>query len=117
MVCRACGAECKRHSVRTRTVRDISLGGPVVLQVRVGNYHCRACARFFKPELPFAGKGKRYTDRAVRKAVESVQQDKTTYTSLPRRLERDFAVRPALSTGWAWFQQFAGSIAVYEYLR
>lgn len=115
--CPACGAECKRHSVYTRRVRDISLGGPVVLEVRVGNYRCKACNRFFKPDLPFAGKGKRYTDRAVRKATVAVQEDKATYTGLPHRLDRDFAVRPSKSTGWKWFQDFAGSIDITEYLR
>jgi hypothetical protein len=115
--CPACGAVCKRHSAYTRTVRDISLDGPVVLEVRVGNYKCKACDRFFKPDVPFAAKGKRYTDRAVRKATVGVQQDKLTYTALPQRMERDFAVRPAKSTGWAWFQSFAGDIDITDYLK
>lgn len=115
--CPVCGAVCKRHSAYTRKVRDVSLDGPVVLEVRVGNYKCKACDRFFKPDVPFAAKGKRYTDRAVRKATVAVQQDKTTYTGLPHRMERDYAVRPAKSTGWAWFQSFAGDIDITEYLR
>src|SRR6185312_10951818 len=52
-----------------------------------------------------------------RKATVAVQEDKTTYTALSHRLERDFSIRPAKSTGWAWFQRFAGSIDIEEYLR
>jgi hypothetical protein len=115
--CPACGAVCKRHSAYTRAVRDISLDGPVVLNVRVGNYWCRTCERFHKPDVPFAPKGRRYTNRAVRKATVSVQEDRTTYTALPHRMERDFAIRPSKSTGWAWFQEYAGDIDIADYLR
>jgi hypothetical protein len=115
--CPTCQAVCRRHSVYTRKIKDISLDGPATLYVPVGYYRCDACERFFKPELPFAAKSKRYTDRAVRKATVAVQEDKTTYTALPHRLERDLAIRPAKSTGWAWFQRFAGSIDIDEYLR
>jgi hypothetical protein len=100
-----------------RRIKDIGLDGPVVLNVPVGNYWCLTCKKFFKPEVPFAGKRKRFTSRAVRKATVAVQQDKTTYTALPHRLDRDFNVRPAKSTGWLWFQEFAGSIDIEEYLR
>jgi hypothetical protein len=115
--CPTCGAECKRHSTYTRRIKDVSLDGPVTLQIPVGRYRCPNCRKFHQPDLPFAGARKRYTDRAVRKATVAVQEDKTTYTALPHRLARDFAIRPAKSTGWAWFQDFAGRIDVGEYLR
>src|SRR5947209_177477 len=92
--CPTCGAECKRHSTYPRRIKDIGLDGPTLLHVTVGNYRCAACRRFFKPVLPFAGKGKRYTTRAVRKATVSVQEDKTTFTGLSHRLQRDFSIRP-----------------------
>jgi hypothetical protein len=115
--CPTCGAECKRHSIYVRRIKDIGLDGPIVLEIPVGNYRCLDCCKFFKPEVPFASKNKQYTTRAIRKATVAVQQDKTTYTALPNRLERDFAIRPAKSTAWLWFQQFAGGIDVQEYLR
>ena len=115
--CPTCEAACKRHSTYPRRIKDISLDGPVVHHVRVGNYWCNACGKFFKPELPFAGKGKRYTHRAVRKATVAVQEDKTTYTALPNRLVRDFAIHPSKSTGWTWFQEFAEQIDIESYLR
>ena len=98
-------------------MRDISLDGPVAIQVRVGNYRCNGCRKFFKPEVPFAAKGKRYTDRAVRKATVAVQEDKTTYTALPNRLSRDFSIGPSKSSGWRWFQEFAEGIDAEEYLK
>lgn len=115
--CPTCGVECRRHSVYPRTIRDISLDGPVTLRVPVGNYRCTGCQKFFKPEVPFAAKGKHYSTRAARKATISVQQDKTTYTALPNRLSRDFSINPAKSTCWDWFQEFAGSIDIEDYLR
>lgn len=115
--CPDCGAECKRHSTDRRRVKDVSLDGPVVIEARVGKYRCTACDKMFRAQLPFAPARKRYTARAVRKATVAVQEDKTTYTALPRRLERDFSIRPAKSTGWAWFQEFAEGIDVDEYLR
>lgn len=93
------------------------MDGPTVHTVPIGNYRCVTCCRFFKPELPFAGKGKRYTTRAVRKATVAVQEDKTTYTALPQRLNRDFSIRPSKSSGWCWFQEFAGQIDIQDYLR
>jgi len=117
LACPACLSVCRRHSIYLRTIRDIGLDGPVVLSVRVGKYRCATCRTIFKHELPFAGKSKRYSTRAVRKATVAVQEDKTTYTALPNRLNRDFSVQPAKSTGWVWFQEFAGQIDIEEYLR
>ncbi len=110
--CPTCGVECRRHSVYTRNVRDVSLDGPTTIRVRVGNYRCKGCAKFFKPELPFAAKGKHYSTRATRKATVAVQEDKTTYTALTNRLSRDFSIRPSKSTCWDWFQEFAGNIDI-----
>ena len=115
--CPTCGAECRRHSVYPQDGARHSLDGPVTIQVRVGNYRCNGCRKFFKPEVPFAAKGKRYTDRAVRKATVAVQEDKTTYTALPNRLSRDFSIGPSKSSGWRWFQEFAEGIDAEEYLK
>jgi hypothetical protein len=71
----------------------------------------------FMSQLPFAAKGRRYTKRAMQKATMAIQQDKTTYAALPNRLKRDFTIHPSTSTGWAWFQEFAGNIDINEYLR
>ena len=113
--CPTCHAECKRHSVSIRRVKDVCLDGPLTLEIRVGSYRCAACRKFFRPELPFAGRGRRYSHRAIRKATVGVQEDKATYTGLPHRLERDFFIRPSVSTGWLWFQEFAAGIDVGEY--
>jgi hypothetical protein len=115
--CPACHAECKRHSVYLRKLRDIGVDGPTILEVRVGNYWCATCRKFFKPEVTFAPKGKRYTARAIRKATVAIQEDKTTFTGLPNRLARDFSIAPSKSRGWYWFQDFAGQIDIEEYLR
>ena len=113
--CPTCHAECKRHSVSIRRVKDVCLDGPLTLEIRVGSYRCTACRKFFRPGLPFAGRGRRYSHRAIRKATVGVQEDKATYTGLPHRLERDFNVSPSVSTGWLWFQEFAAGIDVGEY--
>lgn len=115
--CPNCGAECKRHSIYRRKVKDISLDGQVTLEIPVGNYRCATCRKFFKPEVPFAPKGTRYTVRATRKATVAVPEDKTTYCALPRRLDRDFSITPSKSSGWRWFQKFAGEIDIEDYLK
>ncbi len=57
-----------------------------------------------------AQKGKHYSQRAIEKARSAVVEDKTTFAGLRKRLERDFHVRPALSTAYGWFHDSADAI-------
>lgn len=55
-------------------------------------------------------KGKHYSTRAIEKARSAVAEDKTTFAGLRKRLERDFHIRPALSTSYGWFHEAADAI-------
>ena len=108
--CPRCGVNCTRNSIRTRKVKDINLEGPVTLTIRVGSYKCRACQKYFSFQPDFAKKGKHYSKRAIEKARQAVVEDRTTFTGLGKRLERDFHIRPSCSTGYRWFHEAADQI-------
>lgn len=53
---------------------------------------------------------KHYSARAIERARTAVAVDKTTFAGLPRRLDRDFHIRPAISTTYLWFHEAADEI-------
>lgn len=55
-------------------------------------------------------KGKHYSCRAIEKGRQAVVEDRTTFSGLGRRLERDFNISPSFSTGYRWFHEAADQI-------
>jgi hypothetical protein len=106
-VCRTC---CKRHSIATRRVRDVSLDGCRVIELRVGVYFCMVCQKHFRLQTGLAEKGKHYGKRSLEKSFTAVRDDKTTFTALPNRLVRDFNIHPSKSTCHRWFHERADLI-------
>jgi transposase-like protein len=108
--CPKCGALSKRHSIRKRQIKEIDLERPTVLDVRVGVYKCQSCQKFFRFQPPMVQRWKHYSARAIDRARTAVSVDKTTFAGLPRRLDRDFHIRPATSTTYLWFHEAADQI-------
>ncbi len=105
--CPRCGTESPRHDGAVRHAIDIGLDRPVVLQIKVGVYKCPRCRKrpSFRTPLPFLGARRTYVERCRQKLVESVDQDKMPICLAVRRLDRDFHVTPARSTGWEWYRE------------
>lgn len=108
--CPVCHAECKRHSIARRKVRDISLDGERVIPIRIGVYSCPNCDKHFRLQTGLAEKGKHYSKRVLEKSFVAVRDDKNTFTALPNRLARDFHIEPSKSTCHRWFHERAGLI-------
>jgi len=108
--CPRCGTFCKRHSKRTRRIKDIDLEQPTTIIIKVGVYRCQGCQKFFRFQPSFCEKGKHYSKRAREKARQAVVEDRTTFTGLGRRLKRDFHIQPSVSTGYRWFHEAADKI-------
>jgi hypothetical protein len=108
--CPVCHAECKRHSIARRKVRDISLDGERIIPIRVGVYSCLNCDKHFRLQTGLAEKGKHYSKRALEKGFVAIRDDKNTFTALPNRLARDFHIEPSKSTCHRWFHEKAASI-------
>lgn len=119
--CPRCGTESLRHDGDVRHAIDIGLDHPIVLQIKVGVYKCPRCRKkpSFRTPLSFLGSGRRYVNRCRQKLVESVDHDKMPICLAVRRLDRDFHVAPARSTGWEWYREATpsdGTIAEYQHL-
>lgn len=110
LACPTCGASSKRHSIRTRKIIDIDLDQPTTLHAKVGVYKCQICQKFFRFQPPAVQRWKHYSTRAIEKARLAVAADRTTFCGLPKRLERDFHIRPAVSTGYSWFHEAADRV-------
>lgn len=119
--CPRCGMDSPRHDGAVRHVIDLHLDHPVVLQVRVGCYRCPSCEvkPGFRTPLPFVEPSCIYVTRARRKLVEAIELDQMPIGKAVARLERDFHVTIAASTGWVWHRAAAPSnaaLADYEHL-
>jgi len=72
--CPKCGRECKRHSVKPRTVVDIHR----VVDIDLGVYWCPTCEKFFRYDLrPFVDPGKRYSNRLMSWALHLLEKGLT----------------------------------------
>ena len=111
----------KRHSKANRMVIDIDLCVLVLLYCQVGVYKCtnKDCPgphRFFRIELPFAPKGGKYTYRAMEKCIASVREDNMAFATVPHRMQRDFNIKPSISTVHRWYHQQAEQLDLfYDY--
>ena len=119
--CPYCNAMSKRHSKANRMVIDIDLCVLVLLYCQVGVYKCtnKDCPgphRFFRIELPFAPKGGKYTYRAMEKCIASVREDNMAFATVPHRMQRDFNIKPSISTVHRWYHQQAEQLDLfYDY--
>ena len=110
IACPVCNSTSKRHSIARRKVRDIDLDDQRTVEIRVGVYFCPSCQKHFRLQTGLAEKGKHYGKRSLEKSFTAVRDDKTTFTSLPSRLARDFHIKPSKSTCHRWFHERADLI-------
>lgn len=120
--CPRCGTESPRHDRDVRHVIDVGLDHPIVLQIHVGIYKCPRCRKkpgSFRTPLDFLGPRRSYVNRCRRKLAEAVDLDRMALNRSVQRLERDFHVPIARSTGWVWYREAtptAAEVADYQHL-
>jgi transposase len=73
-VCPHCHGACdERHMCRDRNVRDLPMGGwQTELVVRLWQFHCRACDRFFTPRYAALAEGAHATERLLERLGELI---------------------------------------------
>ena len=119
--CPICGSFSKRYARGSRTLIDLDLDGPVFLHCIVGVYkcldlNCSSKRRFFRTPVPFAPKGGHYTYRAKDKCTASVREDLMAFNNVPHRMQRDFHIKPAVSTVHRWYHEQAQQLDLfYDY--
>ena len=119
--CPRCGTDSPRHDGDVRHAIDLGIDHPIVLQIKVGVYRCPRCRKkpSFRTPLDFLDKHCIYVKRCRQKLVESIDLDKLPICLAVKRLDRDFHVAPARSTGWRWYREAAPDDAVvaeYQHL-
>lgn len=82
--CKACGTLCRRHSRKTRRIKDVGQSKlyPTILVVTVGVYWCDGCGKFFTTDLAhLAPRYGKYTFRAMEAAMHHLKNNdiQTTY--------------------------------------
>lgn len=117
--CPTCNTISKRHDVACRTIIDINLDTLVLVHCHVGVYKCKnkgctAPHRFYRVELPFAPKGGRYTYRAIEACIASVREDNMPFSNVPKRVQRDFHIQPAVSTVHRWYHDQAQQLDLFH---
>ncbi|MCJ7621808.1 MAG: transposase [Anaerolineae bacterium] len=100
--CPECGCAAGRHDVGQRLLADVDCDGPVFVHVTMGVYRCGECGSSFRHPLSFARPGYLYTERVVRKCVESVVVDGMPFCRVPGRMRRDFFVSPSEKSVRRW---------------
>lgn len=109
-ICPTCRSLCRRRYKVLRRIKDISLDAPKIIKILVGAYKCKNCNKIFRFQPEFTEKGKHYTKRAINKVYTSIQEDKVTFTSVLKRVERDLNIKPSKSTCHRWFHRKARDI-------
>ena len=111
--CPRCGTDSPRYAGAVRHAVDLHLDHPVVLQIRVGCYRCPVCVTTpcFRTPLSFLPPRHLFVTRARQKLVEAIELDGMAIGKAVKRLDRDFHVRIAPSTGWEWHRAAAPTSA------
>jgi hypothetical protein len=91
-----------RYSTTTRVALDIDLDHPVLLLITVSIHFCPSCHHYFRVQPPFLRADASYTNRVVKKAVQSVSRDGMAFRRVAERLARDFWVQPSEGSIRRW---------------
>jgi transposase len=91
--------ECQRASRRTwkakRFAIDTAKDGISALRITVGVYRCKSCRHYFRNQPAFLRKSATYSNNVMTLALASVQEDGMPISRVPRRLSRDFGIKPS----------------------
>ena len=98
-LCPHCHGVCdERHACRERSVRDLPMGGwGTELTVRLWQFRCRACDRFFTPPFAALAEGAHATERLLERLGELIAHSDVTAAA------RFFGI--AEKTAEAWYYQ------------
>jgi len=100
--CPGCQQLCKRHSIGRRRLKD--LGSDAVVEVRYSKHYCSNCGRYFSVGVPYAARGRQYTDEVRWLAVNLYSQGFTLAKVRELLIKRHGAL-VATSTIHTWWAE------------
>lgn len=89
------GATDERHVCHDRAIADLPMGGQrVELVVRLSQFHCRACDKFFTPRLAALAEGAHATERLLERLAELASHSDVATAA------RFFGIPQKTAEGW-----------------
>ena len=101
--CPKCTAIGKRHSIGKRTLREVGISGPTVLEVTYSKHYCIRCRKYFSlPMCHLAMPAGRFTNRVRRTAVDLVVKQAMTLEKSTQRMRQKYHVHVPPTTLHDW---------------
>ncbi len=109
--CPVCGQQAPRNNTSTRTVKDVSLDGPLLQEIIHSKHYCKNCNKFFNaPMDDLVVKGCCYSRRTHRLVMVRLLEDVLGVKVVRRQMSRDFYVEISDKTIYRWAnERFKGS--------
>jgi transposase len=89
------GVTDERHACHDRIITDLPMGGQgVELVVRLSQFHCRACDKFFTPRFAALAEGAHATERLLERLAELASHSDVAMAA------RFFGIAEKTAEGW-----------------
>ena len=101
--CPKCTAVSRRHSIGKRTLREIGISGPTVLEVTYSKHYCATCRKHFSlPMDHLAQRAGRFTSRVRHTAVALVAKEELPLWKASERMRQKYHVHVPVTTLHDW---------------
>ena len=101
--CPRCTTESRRHSTGRRTLREIGVSSPTVLEIIYSKHHCVTCRKHFSiPMDHLAQPSGRFTNRVRHTAVALVVKEGLTLEKATQRMQLKYHVHVPPTTLHDW---------------
>ena len=101
--CPKCSTVSKRHSCGRRTLREIGISSPTVLEITYSKHYCMTCRKHFSlPMDHLAQPSGRFTNRVRRTAVALVVKEALTLEKATQRMRQKSHVHVPPTTLHDW---------------
>jgi len=101
--CPKCGTVGKRHSNRTRRLREIGISAPSILVIIYSSHYCPKCDKHFTlPMEHLAAPRARFTNRVRKTAVDLVIRESMTLDKAMTRMRHKYLVHVPPTTIHDW---------------
>jgi transposase len=101
--CPKCTTVSRRHSIGKRTLREIGISGPTVLEVTYSKHHCPTCRKHFSISMDhLAQPAGRFTNRVRHTAVALVVKDAMILEKASERMRLKYYVHVPPTTLHDW---------------
>ena len=101
--CPKCKTVSKRHSVGKRTLREVGISSPTVLEITYSKHYCMTCRKHFSlPMDHLAQPSGRFTNRVRRTAVALVVKESLTLEKATQRMRQNYHVHVPPTTLHDW---------------